>query len=97
MAFYRAVLGWQTEDPKPPGTSSAATPGPGPVPGVDVVHFFSQGRLHGAFVKLSDDSNLAAVADPSNPHKMPVLAYFMVESIDKALAEVESAGGRVHM
>lgn len=95
MAFYRAVLGWQTEDAKP--ASSSSEPTPSPVPGIDVVHFFSKGRLNGAFVKVSDDSSLAAVADTSNPHKMPVLAYFMVESIEETLSKAESAGGRVHM
>ncbi|KAK3312051.1 hypothetical protein B0H66DRAFT_389820 [Apodospora peruviana] len=94
VAFYRAVLDWQTEDAKP----AASVITPGPLPGIDVVHFFSKGlRLNGAFVKVSDDSSLARVAGPANIHKRPRLAYYMVESIDETLGKVESAGGRVHV
>ncbi|KAK3374687.1 hypothetical protein B0H63DRAFT_496116 [Podospora didyma] len=97
VSFYRAVLGWQTEDAKPTPDATADEKPPSPVPGIDIVHFFSKGRLNGAFVKVSDESSLALVADEENPHKMPPLAYYLVESVDETLKKVELAGGRVHV
>ncbi|KAB5515208.1 hypothetical protein GE09DRAFT_980088 [Coniochaeta sp. 2T2.1] len=88
-AFYAAVLGWKCPDPEKGN--------PAPAPGVATAHPFNCGMLNGAFAKMASDDDVASVADAANQGRMPVLATYLVASIDDTLAKVEEAGGRVHV
>ena len=65
--------------------------------GTDAVHMFSNGKLNGAFVKMSKPEDVATVADAAHPAKAGVLASYLVASIEETLKKVEEAGGRVHV
>jgi predicted enzyme related to lactoylglutathione lyase len=88
-AFYSAVLGWTCADPEKGS--------PAPAPGTESVHVFKCGLLTGAFAKMAAEDDVASAADAAHPGRMPVLATYLVASIDEALAKVEKVGGKVHV
>ena len=90
-SFYNTVLGWKSPDP------ASNPPLPGAMEGTDAVHMFSNGKLNGAFVKMSKPEDVATVADAAHPAKAGVLASYLVASIEETLKKVEEAGGRVHV
>ncbi|KAK4164110.1 hypothetical protein QBC43DRAFT_318732 [Cladorrhinum sp. PSN259] len=92
IAFYRNVLSWEIADPGSPEGSIPAMN-----PGNEALHSFKTGHLHGAFVKMADESYVANVADDAVPFKSSVLAYYAADSIDETLKKVEQFGGRVHV
>lgn len=87
--FYSAVLGWKCPDPEK-GTPARA-------PGIEMVHVFNCGMLNGAFSKMASEDDVASVADSAKQGRMPVLATYLVQTIDETLAKVEEAGGKVHV
>ncbi|KAJ9130174.1 hypothetical protein NKR19_g10005 [Coniochaeta hoffmannii] len=88
-AFYSAVLGWNCPDPEEGK--------PSPAPGLETAHPFKCGILKGAFSKMASEDDVASVADSANQARMPVLATYLVHSIDETLAKVQEAGGKVHV
>lgn len=88
-AFYSAVLGWKCPDPEKGN--------PAPAPGIETAHPFNCGMLRGAFSKMASEDDIASVADSGNQGRMPVLATYLVQTIDETLAKVEEAGGKVHV
>ncbi|KAK4182562.1 hypothetical protein QBC35DRAFT_468001 [Podospora australis] len=94
ITFYRAVLDWDTADYDPTGSSDM----PGAIEGNEAIHMFNKSTtLNGAFVKMSKPSGVASVADPNEPYKASVLAYYCVLDIEETLKKVEANGGRVHV
>ncbi|KAL1855191.1 hypothetical protein VTK73DRAFT_8627 [Phialemonium thermophilum] len=88
-AFYSSVLGWECKDVdegKPPA-----------VEGIQSIHMFSKGNLHGAFLVMQKESSIPKIADPEVPEKCPPLPTFRVTSIDETLENVVAAGGKVHI
>ncbi|KAK3994278.1 hypothetical protein QBC44DRAFT_367800 [Cladorrhinum sp. PSN332] len=92
ISFYRDVLAWEIADP---GSPEATIPPQNP--GNEALHTFKAGSLQGAFIKMSDPSYVAKVADPAEPFKSSVLPYYAVENINETLTKVEKYGGRVHV
>lgn len=88
-AFYSAVLGWKCPDPEKGN--------PAPAPGVETAHPFKCGMLNGAFAKMASEDGVASVASSADQGRMPVLATYLVQSIDETLAKVVEAGGKVHV
>ncbi|KFY69803.1 hypothetical protein V499_09747 [Pseudogymnoascus sp. VKM F-103] len=85
--FYTSVFNWECS---PQGS-------PSPLTGArDVIHMFTKGGLHGAFVTVAEDCMVKAY-DEKSPGKAPVLPTFCVESIEETLKVVESKGGRLHV
>lgn len=86
-AFYAAALGWKYPDPEK-GNSA-------PAPGMETAHPFNCGLLNGTFSRMVSDNDVAAVVDSVDHGRMPVLAKYLVESIDETLAKIQDAGKKV--
>lgn len=63
--------------------------------GMETAHPFNCGLLNGTFSRMVSDNDVAAVVDSVDHGRMPVLAKYLVESIDETLAKIQDAGKKV--
>jgi hypothetical protein len=69
---------------------------PSPTPGIETVHMFSKGDLHGALV-LMEEGHQVVVADATNTGRIAITTNFCVKSIEETVEIATKAGGKLHV
>ncbi|KND88880.1 hypothetical protein TOPH_06406 [Tolypocladium ophioglossoides CBS 100239] len=82
--LYTDIFGWEC---KP-------EPAPQKAPGIESMHFFTKGSIHGAFLVLKEGYNMTQYGK-LDKEVLPPLPTFCVKECDETLAKVKAHGGKM--